>query len=468
MLFSSLTFIFIFLPLILLIYYISKDKFKNYILLIFSLLFYSWGEPKYIILMILSIVINYYFAILIDKCRNDKRNSKILLILSLIINLGLLFVFKYLNFFVININNLFSVNIPLKSIILPIGISFYTFQILSYVVDVYKKEVDVQKNIFTLGTYIAFFPQLIAGPIVRYSTIEKELNKRKHSFEKFSNGLRRFIIGLGKKVIIANKVAYLADVILNGAVQNEYKGLILFVGVLAYTLQIYFDFSGYSDMAIGLGKMFGFEFLENFNYPYISKSITEFWRRWHISLSSWFKDYVYIPLGGNRVSKSRWIINILVVWMLTGLWHGASWNFVLWGLYFAVILLIEKLFLNKYLEKLPKFIRWIYAFVLINIGWIIFRLEDINIMYYVLKNIFKFNEVSLNDVFAQNFYLLNYVPFVIIGIIGMFPISKFIFNKFHKYNCYIYLRDSFIILVFIISICILITNTYNPFIYFRF
>ncbi len=467
MLFSSLTFLFTFLPLVLLVYHLSKDKYKNYILLFFSLFFYSWGEPKYIVIMLLSILVNYYFAIFIDKIKN-RFYSKLLLIACVVFNLALLFVFKYLDFFIININHIFSMSFPLKNIILPIGISFYTFQSLSYVIDVYRKNVKVQKNILFLGTYISFFPQLIAGPIVRYSTIEKELKNRSHTLEKFCSGFRRFIIGLGKKVIIANNVAVLADSILNNAISFEYKGIILILGILAYTLQIYFDFSGYSDMAIGLGKMFGFTFLENFDYPYISKSITEFWRRWHMSLSSWFRDYVYIPLGGNRVSKFRWIINILVVWMLTGLWHGASWNFIIWGLYFAIILLIEKLFINKILNKLPVIIRWLYAFILINIGWIIFKLDDLNSIIYVLSNVFNLSNKSISYIIAENYYLLNYVPYVIMGIICMFPISRIIRNKFSKYESYIYLRDLCLVIIFLISICILVTNTYNPFIYFRF
>ena len=286
MLFSSLTFIFIFLPITLGIYYLSKEKYRNYILLVVSLLFYSWGEPKYVMLMILSILFNYYFAILVDKYKKEKSKSKIILIISLIFNIGLLFLFKYLDFVIINFNNLFNLKIPLLNLNLPIGISFYTFQILSYVVDVYKKDVKVQKNIFDLGTYISFFPQLIAGPIVRYSTIEKQLKKRKTDFDTFCSGIRRFILGVGKKIIIANNVAVIADTIFNSSLLYDYGLLIILFGTLAYTLQIYFDFSGYSDMAIGLGKMFGFDFLENFNYPYSSISITDFWRRWHISLSS--------------------------------------------------------------------------------------------------------------------------------------------------------------------------------------
>ncbi len=466
MLFSSLTFLFIFLPILIIIYFIAKDKYKNYILLAASLLFYSWGEPKYILLMILSIIINYYIALLINKSSNDKVR-KIMLLFSVVLNIGLLFGFKYLNFFITNINNIGNISIPLLNISLPIGISFYSFQILSYVVDVYKKDVKVQRNIFLLGTYISFFPQLIAGPIVRYSTIEQQLAHRKHSLEGVCNGIRRFIVGLGKKVIIANNAAIIADNIFNSNILNQYGLLILIIGALSYTIQIYYDFSGYSDMAIGLGKIFGFTFLENFNYPYISTSITDFWHRWHISLSTWFRDYVYIPLGGNRCSKLKWIRNIIIVWLLTGFWHGASWNYIIWGLYYAIILLLEKLLIGKYIEKLPKIIQWLYAFILINIGWIIFRLENIEQLKIVFINIFTFKSSNIIDYLLKNYNIFNSFIFVIIGLIFMFPILKQI--RLKKYiNVYSLLRDTGLIIILLLSIGALINNTYNPFIYFRF
>ena len=467
MLFSSLTFIFIFLPITLLIYYLSKDKYKNYILLLSSLLFYSWGEPKYIVIMILSIIFNYYFAILIDKAKS-KNQKKLILIFSIIFNVGLLFIFKYLNFFTANISNLFSINLPVSNISLPIGISFYTFQILSYVVDVYNKNVKVQKNIFILATYISLFPQLIAGPIVRYQTVEKELKKRNHSIDKFVNGLKRFVIGMGKKIIFANYAALIADTIFNGTIENQYTGLILIIGTISYTIQIYFDFSGYSDMAIGLGRMFGFEFLENFNYPYVASSITDFWRRWHISLSTWFRDYVYIPLGGNRVNKIKWIRNILIVWCLTGFWHGAEWNFIIWGFYFAIILLLEKLVLEKILKRLPKLLSWFYAFILINIGWIIFRSENINLLTYIFKNIIIFDINGFIEFLANNYYMINYLPFLVIGFVFSFPIFSKINNKLKENIIYNVIKDICIVLIFVFSICILISNSYNPFIYFRF
>ena len=468
MLFSSLTFIFIFLPLVLGLYFIAKDKYRNHILLLASLLFYSWGEPKFIVLMLISIIFNYIIALIIDKKRDKKILPKLLLIFSLIINIGMLFSFKYLNFFITNINSIFNSNISLFEIALPIGISFYTFQILSYVVDVYRKQVPVQKNIFALGTYIAFFPQLIAGPIVRYSTIAEQLEKRKCTLSKFTDGLRRFILGFAKKIIIANNVALVADTIFNSSTVTEYSWIIIIIAILAYTLQIYFDFSGYSDMAIGLGKMFGFEFLENFNYPYISQSITDFWRRWHISLSSWFRDYVYIPLGGNRVKKIKWIRNIFVVWLLTGLWHGASWNYVIWGLYFFVILLSERLLTGKLLEKLPKIVKWIYAFILINIGWLIFRIEDVSILKDLFVNLITFKSSDVVEFLRMNYSLLDKLPYMIIGLIVMFPIYPAIENKLKKHTLYKYIRDILIMILLTISICFLLSNSYNPFIYFRF
>ena len=477
MLFSSLTFIFIFLPLVLGIYFISKDKYKNTILLVFSLFFYAWGEPKYIILMIFSIIFNYFFGLLIDKYRTNKKLSVALLIFDIAINLLMLIMFKYSNFLVNTINDIFNLNITSISIFnknilkltLPIGISFYTFQMLSYIIDLYKGEVKVQKNILSLGTYIAFFPQLIAGPIVRYETIENELKNRTHTFNKFVFGLKRFIIGLGKKVILANNLAFVADQIIDSGNISNYGTIIVWIAMFAYTLQIYYDFSGYSDMAIGLGKMFGFTFLENFNYPYISKSITDFWRRWHISLSSWFRDYVYIPLGGNRVKKSRWVFNIMVVWMLTGLWHGASWNFVLWGLYFGIILLIEKFFLHKILDKLPNILRWLYSMILIIVGWTIFRNEDITLVLDLLKRMFIFEKTNWLDFIRMNYHLINYVLYFVLGIICMFPFfGKFIEKNQKKEGIMHFLSNAFILFIFVLCILFLIKSSYNPFIYFRF
>lgn len=468
MLFSSLTFLCIFLPLLFVIYFISSDKYRNLILFVFSLVFYAWGEPKYIVLMLLSISVNYVLARLIDKYRKRKKTSRSILLLATLFNISLLVIFKYFNFLIDNINALLNLNITIRDIALPIGISFYTFQILSYVIDVYRGEVKVQKNIISLGTYISLFPQLIAGPIVRYSTIEKQLTHRTVTFDKFTKGVKRFIVGLGKKVIIANNMAMIADTIFDSSSVSEYSWIIILVSLLAYTFQIYFDFSGYSDMAIGLGHMFGFDFEENFNYPYASFSITDFWRRWHISLSSWFRDYVYIPLGGNRCKKPRWIFNLFLVWLLTGLWHGASWNFVLWGLYYFVILLVEKLFLHKLLDKLPKFIRYIYAFVLINIGWLIFRIEDINTLLTLFKNLFTLKRGDFYLDLAHNYYLLNYVPYFIFAIIGSFPVVKWFNQKMKNELVKTCLSNILLLAILGLSIIFLINNSYNPFIYFRF
>ncbi len=358
MLFSSLTFLFLFLPLILIIYYTVRIELRNYVLLFFSLFFYAWGEPKYILLMLFSISINYIFGLLVDRWRGTKY-IKLILGLSVVFNLGLLGIFKYTNFIIENMKS-FGLEFSIAEIRLPIGISFFTFQAMSYVIDVYRKEGKCQKNPLNLALYISFFPQLIAGPIVRYQTVAKQIEERRENFEQFSEGTKRFIRGLGKKAILANGVGYIADQILT----SDFSNLSLtgaWLGIIAYTLQIYFDFSGYSDMAIGLGKMFGFEFLENFNYPYISKSITEFWRRWHISLGSWFRDYLYIPLGGNKGSKYKFYRNIFIVWLATGLWHGASWNFIFWGVFYGVLIVLERNFLLKLLEKLPSYISRIYT-----------------------------------------------------------------------------------------------------------
>ena len=464
MIFSSLSFLFFFLPLLLVIYYISKDNYKNYILLIFSLIFYSWGEPVYILLMILSIIINYIVAILIDKYK-DKKIKKFILIIGILIDIGLLFYFKYSNFFIDILNNIFGLSYKITEIVLPIGISFYTFQEISYLVDVYLNRIKVQKNIFNLGTYISFFPQLIAGPIVRYKDIEKQLKKRSHTFEKFTEGIRRFMIGFCKKVLIANNAAIICNTIFNSYELESYKGIILIIGIISFTIQIYYDFSGYSDMAIGLAKMFGFELLENFNYPYIATSIKDFWKRWHISLSSWFKDYVYIPLGGSRVSTIKNIINILIVWLLTGFWHGANYNFIIWGLYYAILLLIEKA-LRKYIVKIPIIFKWIFTFILINIGWLIFKIEDINVLLNVFKNMFILDEGNFILFITKHFSIINQMLFVIIGLIFMFPIYRKLKEK--NNNIINWILDITICLLFILSICSLISNSYNPFIYFRF
>ena len=411
MLFSSTTFIFMFLTLLLILYFPIKNiKYRNIILLIFSLIFYSWGEPKYIFLMLLTVLIAYIFGLLIDKYRKDKKKSKLFLVISIILILLNLFIFKYLDFSIGIINSIFKTNIGLTKLVLPIGISFYTFQILSYVIDLYWGKVGVQKNYFRLLLYVSFFPQLIAGPIVRYETVEKEISDRKTTLDGFISGFKRFIWGLAKKVIVANNVAIFCDYVYNN--YSSYGSNILWVAAVCYTLQIYFDFSGYSDMAIGLGKMFGFNFLENFNYPYIATSINDFWRRWHISLSTFFRDYVYIPLGGNRVSKIKFIRNIFIVWLLTGIWHGASYNFILWGLYYAILLLIEKMVTGKYIEKLPKVLKILYSLFFITLGWVIFRVENINDLILVIKKMFSFNNTSFVTLFNNNAMLISTAPYI--------------------------------------------------------
>ncbi len=467
MLFSSLSFLFTFLPLLLVLYYsINNIKYRNIILLIFSLFFYAWGEPVYIVLMIFSITCGYFLTLFISTLlkKNQKNNAKLILILAILINIGLLGFYKYSDFLIININNIFNLNIKTMNLPLPIGISFYTFQILSYIFDVYNGKVKVQKNILTLATYISSFPQLIAGPIVRYITVEDELKNRKITISLFANGFRRFIIGLGKKVIIANQMAIIADTIFSLKVENLGTST-LWMGAIAYAFQIYFDFSGYSDMAIGLGKMLGFNFLENFNYPYIAQSITDFWRRWHISLSSWFRDYIYIPLGGNRVSKIKWFRNIFIVWFITGLWHGASWNFVIWGLYFGLILVIEKLFLLQVLSKAPQWLRHLYAIILILIGWVIFRADNMLVVISFIKNMFIYKSVDVKEFFTEYYNIVPCLPYSIIAIIGSMPIVK-IFKTNQTINKY--LLDIFLVIIFILSIMFLENNSYNPFIYFRF
>lgn len=463
MLFTSITFLYYFLPLVLIFYFITPKKYRNIILLISSIIFYAYGEPKYVSLMLLEIIISYYGAILIDKY---PRYKETILAIFITIHLGLLCIFKYTNFLISNINNIFNSNISPLNIIMPIGISFYTFQIISYLVDVYRKKVPPQKNILTLATYISLFPQLIAGPIVRYKDINEELKNRTITLKDTSYGFRRFIIGLAKKVIIANSLGELFN-ILNNNVPISLAST--WLKSLSYMLQIYFDFSAYSDMAIGLGCIFGFHFLENFNYPYISKSITEFWRRWHISLGSWFKDYLYIPLGGSRRGPLILIRNILIVWFLTGLWHGASWNFIIWGLYFGLILLIEKLFLKKYFSKVPVIFKHIYVLFIVLISFIIFNSTTIDEAITTIKNLFISNSL-INS--GTIYYLKSYLPLILISLIGATPLIKNIYTKLSKNKTLNkilnILEPIYLIILLIIVTAYLIDSTYNPFLYFRF
>ena len=463
MLFTSITFLYYFLPIVLIIYFISPKKVKKLVLLISSLLFYFYGEPKYIFLMLIEILIAYVGAILINKYK-----SKTIFIITLSIHVLLLVIFKYTDFIISSVNSIFNSNINLLHIALPIGISFYTFQIISYVIDVYKGKVNVQKNFIKLATYVSLFPQLIAGPIVRYETIEKELDNRTHSFDNFSYGVKRFTIGLAKKVLIANALGELCS---KFNLIDERSVVFYWIFALSYMMQIYYDFSAYSDMAIGIGRIFGFHFLENFNYPYISKSITEFWRRWHISLGSWFRDYIYIPLGGNRHGKLNQIRNIIVVWALTGIWHGASWNFVLWGLFFGIILIIEKFFLNKYLEKSPKILRHIYVLFIVMISFIIFNAENMSEAFNNITGLFAFNKLPLiNDYTIYN--LKSYMIILIISFICITPVIKNLYLKLSK-NKYInkvliVLEPIFIIIILLVVTSYLVDNSYNPFLYFRF
>lgn len=466
MLFSSIVFLFTFLPIILLLYYILPKNLKNIVLLLGSLFFYAWGEPIYIFLMILSIIFNYICGLDLARKKNNHRAAQLSLIFNISVNLFILGFFKYCGFIVDSLNGILPFQIPYKELSLPIGISFYTFQILSYIIDVYWGNVKAQTNIFNFALYVTMFPQLIAGPIVQYSDIESQLNNRQHSLSKFGNGVMYFIRGLSKKVLLANTIGIIFTKVT--ALDSEQLSILTaWLGCAAYTFQIYFDFSGYSDMAVGLGKMFGFDFLKNFNYPYISCSITEFWRRWHISLSTWFRDYVYIPLGGNRVPILKHLRNLLIVWFLTGLWHGASWNFVIWGLYYGIILIIEKYLLHSVLDKLPLIIRHIYSIILIMIGWVFFFSPTLKDALTYIKTMFGIHAYSFID--RQSLYILftNLILWIFV-IIGSTPVvHRFYMNTIYKkgktlINCIVY------VLLFIVCIAYLVTETYNPFLYFRF
>lgn len=466
MVFSSTIFLCVYLPLVLLGYYICPKKGRNLFLLIASLVFYAWGEPKYVFLMIFSILVNYIFGRLMDKHRENKKRLKLMLVLSVVIDIGLLSVFKYTDFIITNVNAIFGANFDLLNIALPIGISFYTFQAMSYTIDVYRNDVRVQKNLIDFGMYITMFPQLIAGPIVRYADVQDQLADRSVTTVDFSEGVMRFVVGLGKKVLLANQMGAVWSEIY--ALGGDVSALMAWTGAIAYTFQIYFDFSGYSDMAIGLGRMFGFKFPENFRYPYQSVSITDFWRRWHITLSTWFKEYLYIPLGGNRRGLARQALNLLIVWSLTGFWHGAGWNFVLWGLYYFVILFIEKLFLLKALDKLPKLFRHVYALLLIVIGWVIFASDDVSVLLPFLGSMFGANgAIGGMDVYT----LLTKAALLVICCIASTELPKKLFlsaagamNEKAAFT----LKSVLTIALLALSMILLIGDSYNPFLYFRF
>ena len=462
MVFSSLTFLFMFLPIVLLLYYLVPTKAKNYILLLCSLCFYSFGEPKYIFLLLISCLFNFIFGLFIEK--QIGTNRKVVLCLALFFNIALIGYFKYTDFFIQNINALLHTSFSMQYIVLPIGISFYTFQCISYIIDVYHKKVVANRNLFTFATYVCLFPQLIAGPIVRYVDVYKQLLQREHTFSIFSQGIQRFIIGLSKKVLLANMMGEFIK-----SVDTMERTLLgTWIVAIAFVFQLYFDFSGYSDMAIGLGKMFGFTFLENFNYPLIASSITDFWRRWHISLSSWFRDYVYIPLKGSRVKPLRLCMNLLIVWLLTGLWHGAKMNFVIWGVYFALFLCLEKLLLSKYLEKYQR-IRYVYTGIVLCVGFTLFQ-YDISLWQEIFTKMFGFFTTPIsND--ALIYYLRSYaILFLICGItatpLGSLIVSKIKENKY--YSSLQYLEVLYCSILFIICIAFIVDASFNPFLYFRF
>ncbi len=461
MVFSTLLFLFRFLPIALLLYYIVPAKYRNAVLFVVSLVFYSWGEVRYFPIMIFSTVLDYTCGIMITRWRDRPGLRKLMLMVSVVVNLGMLFFFKYTDFFISNINALFGTAIPLLKLTLPLGISFYTFQTMSYTIDVYRGDAAAEKNIVNFGAYVTMFPQLIAGPIVRYTDVAERLNilKGRITADRLNEGLTEFIFGLVKKVIIANGVGALWTE-LTGTIglENASTGL-AWLGLIAFTMQIYFDFSGYSLMAIGLGKMLGFDFPANFDHPYISKSITEFWRRWHITLGTWFREYVYIPLGGNRCGKGRQIFNMAVVWFLTGFWHGADWNFILWGLFYLVLLMIEKLWLLKHLKKLPA-LAHIYTMFFVIIGWAIFEITDLGVLGSFLARLF----VPTAGV-GVLYYLRNYAVILVLAILCCTPLPRRLYDKI-KHNTWV--RGIVLGLAALVVIAYLSNATYNPFLYFRF
>ena len=482
MLFSSISFLFYFLVGVLAIYFILPFKFKifkkkngeyyyfeakNFVLLIASLFFYFYGEPIYTILMVATILVNYIAGLLVDKFRGTVW-SKVALWGSVIVSLGSLGFFKYSDFFISNINSIANGNIPLLKLALPIGISFYTFQILSYTIDVYRGEAKVQKSFIRLATYVSLFPQLIAGPIVRYTTVEEELSERKHSFSNFSTGVTRFVIGLSKKVLIADTLGGLARTLMG----LEEKSVVMYwVYAIAISFQLYFDFSGYSDMAIGLGRIFGFKFLENFNYPFISKSVAEFWRRWHMSLGTWFRDYVYIPLGGNRVSKYRWIFNTLAVWFLTGFWHGADWTFIFWGLLFAALLMLEKFFLGNILKKIPAIFSHVYVVFIILISFVLFSANGLSGALSDIGGMFGAGGIPF---WTENtgYYLSSYAFVLIFALVGSTPIVKNTVLKIKSYKIGKIIIDIlepvFVVAMLFIVTAYFVDGSFSPFLYFRF
>lgn len=461
MLFSGITFIYFFLPFVAL-YFLIPKSWRNVFLLITSLIFYCFGEPVYVSLLLFSSIVDWIHGLIIEKFRGTKI-AKGALVSSIVINLSLLGFFKYTDFFISNINSLFSAEIPLMNITLPIGISFFTFQTMSYTIDVYRGNAKVQPNLSTFMTYVCLFPQLIAGPIVRYKDVEKELKNRECRIENVADGVLRFCVGMGKKVMIAN---LLGEFCANFAASNEKTVLFYWMNVIAFALQIYFDFSGYSDMAIGLGKIFGFKFPENFNYPFISNSITEFWRRWHMTLGSWFRDYVYIPLGGNRVSKLKWVRNIAVVWLLTGFWHGAQWNFVLWGAMFGVFLAIEKLWLGSFFEKVPKAFGYIYTLFVVVLSFAVFNANGLTGVINDFKGMFGALDIPLWN--RDTLYnISSYAIVFVVAVFGATPLPKMLWQKYTGRIGFL-LEPIFAVAILIASTALIINGSFNPFLYFRF
>lgn len=464
MVFSSLVFMFAYLPITLLAYYLVPRQGRNIFLFIVNLIFYGWGEPRLVLLMVFNIFFNYIGGWLVDKYRADAKKKKLFLILTCVLDIGILAVFKYTGMITETLNMLPFLNIPELQISLPIGISFYTFQTMSYVIDVYRDDAPVSKNFINFGTYVALFPQLIAGPIVRYRDVAEQLVNRRETLEMFTKGVKLFMVGLAKKVIIANTMGTLTTNIFATTDENGVVGT--WVGMIAYTFQIYFDFSGYSDMACGLGNMMGFEFLKNFNYPYIAKSITDFWRRWHISLSTWFKEYVYIPLGGNRKGVKRQILNLLIVWGLTGLWHGAAYNFVLWGLYYGLLLILEKFVLKKFLDRLPSFVQHIYTLFIVIIGWGLFYFTDVGQLGEFMVDLFNFgNGICGNQAFNL---IMSNLPMLIIAAVASTPLAAMLYNRF-EHTRFMWIPETLYCMgVLAVSTASLVNQSYNPFLYFRF
>lgn len=464
MVFSSLVFMFAYLPITLLAYYLVPRQGRNIFLFIVNLIFYGWGEPRLVLLMVFNIFFNYIGGWLVDKYRADAKKKKLFLILTCVLDIGILAVFKYTGMITETLNMLPFLNIPELQISLPIGISFYTFQTMSYVIDVYRDDAPVSKNFINFGTYVALFPQLIAGPIVRYRDVAEQLVNRRETLEMFTRGVKLFMVGLAKKVIIANTMGTLTTNIFATTDENGVVGT--WVGMIAYTFQIYFDFSGYSDMACGLGNMMGFEFLKNFNYPYIAKSITDFWRRWHISLSTWFKEYVYIPLGGNRKGVKRQILNLLIVWGLTELWHGAAYNFVLWGLYYGFLLILEKFVLKKFLDRLPSFVQHIYTLFIIIIGWGLFYFTDVGQLGEFMVDLFNFgNGICGNQAFNL---IMSNLPMLIIAAVASTPLATMLYTRF-EHRRFMWIPETLYCMgVLAVSTASLVNQSYNPFLYFRF